>query len=111
MLLLARLDLFDLVREYPFTCLVLFHEQAPDARKKARDAFDAAGTPRFHLLERSHKHFVATKCVRAVLIDHVVGVNDVAARLRHFLVVLAEDDSLVHQPLEWLWFRDVTQIE
>ena len=85
--------------------------RAPDAREKARNAFDAAGAPGFHLLQRPHEHFVAAKRVCAVLVDHFVGVNDVPARFRHFLVVFAEDDSLVHESLKRLGLRDVAKVE
>src|SRR4029077_6415292 len=91
--------------------LVLGHGQTPDARKKTRHALHAAHAPRFHLLQGSHKHLVTTKGVGAVLVDHVVRVHNVAARFRHFLIIFTQDDSLVDQALEWLWLRDVTEIE
>ena len=46
-----------------------------------------------------------------MLVDHVVWVNDVPARFRHFLVVFPEDNSLVHEALEWLRLRDIAKIE
>ena len=36
--------------EHPFAGLVFLHDQAPDAREEARDAFDAFHAPRLHLL-------------------------------------------------------------
>ncbi len=38
----------------------------------------------------------------AQLVDQIVRVDDVAARLGHLLVVLAQDDALVEQPQERL---------
>src|SRR5204863_1097928 len=56
-------------------------------------------------------HFVAAKRVRAVLLDHIIRVDNVTARLRHFLIVFAENDSLIDQALKWLRFRNVAEIE
>ena len=39
-------------------------------------------------------------------VDDVVGIDDVAAALRHLLVVLAEDHALVHELLERLGGAD-----
>src|SRR5262249_32262292 len=107
----AWIELFDFRRQFPVTFLVFGHEQTPDACKKTRYAFHATHAPGFHLFQGSHKHLVATKGVSAVLVDHVVRVHDVAARFRHFLVVFAEDNSLINQSLERLWLRDVAEIE
>src|SRR6202035_1956716 len=81
------------------------------ARKKTRHAFHAPHAPGFHLLQRSHKHLVAAKGVSAVLVDHVVRINDVPTRLRHLLIVFTENDSLIDQALEWLRLRNITEVE
>src|SRR5437868_14584953 len=90
---------------------MLVHEQTPDADEKTRKAFHAFHAPRLHLLERAHKHFVATKGVRAVLGDDIEWIDDIAPALRHFAVVFAQDYSLVHQPLDRPRFRNVAEIE
>src|ERR1700730_11323148 len=108
---LTRIDSLHRGGKLPIASLILIHQQAPNAREKSRDTFDPAHVPRFHLLERSHEHFVTTKGVRAVLLDYVIGIDDVAARLRHLLIVFAENDSLIDQTLERLWLRQIAEIE
>src|SRR5205085_11140451 len=63
------------------------------------------------LFRSTHEHFVTTERVRAVLFDDVVGIHDVPARLRHFLAVLAEYDSLIHQSLKRFGLRNMTEIK
>merc|ERR1719258_789368 len=45
----------------------------------------------------AHEHLVQAHRVGAVLVDDVVGVDDVAAALAHLLAVLAQDHALVHE--------------
>src|SRR5207253_9701501 len=94
-----------------FAGVVFVLEQTPDAGEKTGKAFHAFHAPWLHLLERAHKHFVATKGVRAVLGDDIEWIDDIAPALRHFAVVVAQDYSLVHQTLERLRFRNVAAIE
>src|ERR1700724_1481953 len=108
---LTRIDILHRGGKFPIASLILVNQQAPNAREKSRDTFDPAHVPWFHLLERSHEHFVTTKGIRAVLVDYVVGIDDVAARLRHLLIVFAENDSLIDQTLERLWLRQIAEIE
>ena len=49
------------------------------------DAVHAARAPRLDLLQRPHKHLVEAEAVGAVLLHHVVGVDDVAAALGHLV--------------------------
>ena len=79
LLRLGKIDIANGGRDFPFASLVLDHHQSPDARQKPCNAFDAAHAPRLHLFKRPHEHLIATKRIRAVLLDHVVGIYDVAA--------------------------------
>ena len=97
--------------EHPFARLIFLHHQAPDAREEARDAFDAVHAPRLHLLERPHEHLVTAERVRAVFGDDIERIDHVAPALRHFPAVFAEDDSLIHEPLERLRRREMPEIE
>ena len=97
--------------QLPLARLIFVHEQAPNARKKPRHPLHAAHAPRLHLFEWTHEHFVTTKGIRAVLLDHVIGIDDVAARLRHLLIVLTEDNALIDQALKRLRLRQVTKIK
>ena len=45
------------------------------------------------------------------MLHHIVGIHDVPARLRHFLAVFAENDSLIYQTMKRLRFRNVAEIE
>ena len=74
----------------------------PDALEEAPHPFDPARLPGLHLLERAHEHLVDAQRVGAVVAHDVVGVDDVAARLAHLLVVLAEDHPLVNELQERL---------
>ena len=96
--------------ERPRAVLLLFHDQPPDAREEARDALDAGHRPRLRGLQRPHEHEVAAQSIRAVFGDDVVRVDDVAAALAHLLAVLAEDESLIHEPLERLGRGDVAEV-
>src|SRR6266446_72474 len=107
----TRIDILHRGGKFPIASLILVHQQAPNARQKSRDTFDPAHVPWFHLLEWSHEHFVTTKGIRAVLLDYVIGTDDVAARLRHLLIVFAQNDSLIDQTLERLWLRQIAEIE
>ena len=98
------------LRQLPPALLILLYDQAPDPREKPVNAFDAAHAPRFGRLQRPHKHFVKAQGIRAVVGDHIVRVNHVAAAFRHFVVILAEDHALIHQALKRLDGRNVTQI-
>ncbi len=69
----------------------------PRSLEKSAHPFEPARLPWLHLLQRPHEHFVDAQCVRSVSPHDVVRIDDVAARLAHLLVVLAEDHSLVHE--------------
>ena len=90
---------------------VLVAEQSPDAAEEAIDAFQSLRAPRLGRFERAHEHLVHAQRVRAVFAHHVVGIDDVAARLAHLLAVLAEDHALVDEPHERFGRRDVAEIE
>ena len=76
-----RLNRLDFARDNPFAGLIFFHHKPPDPGEEASGAFHAFHAPRFHLLERSHKHLVTTESIRAVELDHVEGIDDVAPAL------------------------------
>ena len=86
----------------PFAGLILLHDEAPDAREEAEHALDAGHAPRLRLLERAHEHLVSRSESAPYSRDDVVGIDHVAAALRHLLAVLAQDHALVDQPLERL---------
>ena len=70
--------------------------------QEAVDAFDALHPPGLGGLQRAHEHFVQPHRVGAVLLDDLVGIDDVAAGLAHLLVVFAEDHALIDELLERL---------
>ena len=82
------------------------NDQPPDAVEETVHAVDALHAPRFGGFERAHEHFVQPERVGAVFGDDGIGVDDVAAALRHFLVVFAEDHALVDELLERLGHAD-----
>ena len=82
-----------------------------DPVAEADDALDLRRLPRLHRLERAHEHLVEAQRVGAVLPHDVVGVDDVAARLRHLLVVLAEDHPLVDELHERLGVLHEAEVE
>ena len=63
--------------------------------KTARPRGDAARAPGLHLFERAHEHFVEAKRIGSVLRNHVVGIDDVAARLRHLERTTFDDDGRI----------------
>ena len=63
--------------------VVFLAEEAEHARKEVEHALHATLGPRFHGVERSHKHLVKTKAVGSVVGNHIVGVNHILERFRH----------------------------
>ena len=90
---------------------LLVHEQAPHPAQETINALDAFGAPGLHHLQRPHEHLVEAEGVGAILGENIVGVDDVAARLGHFLAVFAEDQALVDELEEWLRRGDVAEVE
>ena len=76
-------------------------DQAPDAGEETPAALEPGVRPLDLLLRRRHEHHVEPQRVGAELLDHVVGIDDVALRLRHDLAVL-EDHALREQARERL---------
>ena len=74
---------------------VVVDDEAPGPVEEAAHAADAVGRPGCVLVERPDEHLVEAHRVRAELVDHVVGVHDVAAALRHLL-----DDLLEHEAVD-----------
>ena len=68
--------------------------QIPDTVEEALRALDGLVGPGDGLLKIADEHDVQAHGVRAVLIDDVVGIDDVAARLGHFFAALAEDHAM-----------------
>lgn len=60
-----------------------FDKEPPDTGEKAEDALHPLVTPRFVLIEGTHKHLVSAHGVGTVVCDHIVGVHDVVAGLGH----------------------------
>ena len=102
------LGFFDAVQY--ITCFdVNYH--TPCTLQKAVDAFDAVHRPRLGGFQRPHEHFVQTHRIGPVLFDDIVGIDDVAAGLTHFLVVRTEYHALVDEFLVGLLCRDIAQVE
>ena len=76
-------------------------DEPPDARQKAEAAFEPRIGPLNFLFRRRDEHDVQAQRVRAELLDHVVGIDDVALRLRHHLAGV-EHHALRQQPREGL---------
>ena len=74
----------DLRREDDLVGPVVDHEP-PAAVEKPADTTDAGGAPGLRRLERAHEHLVEAERVGAELLHHGVGVDDVAAGLRHLV--------------------------
>ena len=74
----------------------------PDSCEESGHALHAFHLPRLHLFQRAHEHFVETQRIGSVFGNDVVRVHDLAAGLGHFLTVLAKDQALVDEFLEWL---------
>src|SRR6266487_641685 len=85
-------------------------DQAPEAVQEAPDAFQVFGFEGPALVEGPHEHHVAAHGVRTILLDVCVGSLDVAARLRHFLTIWAQDDTLVEQAQEWFSEMQVSHV-
>jgi len=67
----------------------------PDFLQETMHAFDAAGIPRFHRFQGTEKHQIESERIRAVRLDDRIRTYDIAAALRHFFAVFAEDDPLM----------------
>ena len=80
--------------------------ERPDPVQEAVDAADPGRAPRPALVPRAHEHQEQPNRVRAVAVDELVGILDVAARLAHPLAVGAQDLALVEQALERLAVAD-----
>src|SRR5918994_2763213 len=96
-------------RRREVACLV--DHQTPDPFEEAGDALYASRTPGLHGFQWSHEHFIESNGVGAEAIDRLIGVHDVAARLRHLLIVLTQHDALVNELPERLGCRDDADIE
>src|SRR6185295_12462004 len=106
-----NLDILHGSTDGPFPSLVLFHRQAPDTSEETVDAFHSRHGPWLGLLERAHEHLITAEAIRTVGGDDEVGIHHVAARLRHLLAVLAENEALIYQPLKRLGRGDMTKVE
>ncbi len=76
-------------------------DQTPHAGEEPEAALEPGVGPLDLLLRRRHEHDVEADRVGAELLDHVVGIDDVALRLRHDLAVL-EHHALRQQARERL---------
>ena len=86
-------------------------DDTPHAEQEAEAAFKARVAPLDVFFRRRHEHHVEPQRVGAVFLEHRVGIDDVALRLRHDVAVL-EHHPLREQALERLVKRhqaDVTQ--
>ena len=68
--------------------------QAPYAVKETAAAAGTVGVPRNWLVKCPHEHLVHAEGVGTDLIDHVVGVDHVAARFAHLFAVLTQDHAV-----------------
>ena len=81
---------------------LLFGDEPPRAGEEAVDALHVARPPRLGLLQRPHEHLVEPERVGPVRGDDVVGVDDVAAALRHLVRPRLDLDlgvGLEHEPV------------
>ena len=91
--------------------MILCHGETPDTGKKTVNALDARGTPRFAMFQRSHEHFVEPQGIRPVFGDNLIGVDHIPTAFGHFLSIVTEDHSLVHESLEWLGCGQMAEIK
>ena len=68
--------------------------QSPDTLKEAAAALDRLRTPRRGLFKVADEHFIQAHGVRAIGIDDLIRIDDIAAALGHFLAVLAQDHAV-----------------
>ena len=68
--------------------------EIPDTVEEALRALDGLVGPGNGLLKVADEHDVQAHGICAVLIDDIIGVDDVAAGLRHLLAALAEDHAV-----------------
>lgn len=108
---LGHRDVFDGGVDFDFVGEVFVGDHPPGAGEEAVDPFDAVHLPGFGGIERAHEHFVEAERIGAVLLDDVIGIDDVAAGLGHLLVVLAEDHPLVDEFLKRLGAGEVAEVE
>ena len=76
-------------------------DEAPDSREKAPAPLQPGVRPLHFLLRRSDKHHVQPKRVGAVLLEHVVWIDNIAFGFRHDRAVL-QHHALRQQMLEGL---------
>ncbi len=76
-------------------------DDAPHAEEEAEAALESGVAPLDFLFGRCDEHHVQSQRVGAVLLQHVVGIDDVALRLRHDGAVL-QHHPLRQQALERL---------
>ena len=87
----------------PFSLIVQHLLKTPHTVEKTPAPAGAIDAPRNGLVKSAHKHFVHAEGIGPDLIDHVVGVDDVAARFAHLLAVFAQDHAMAGTAL--IWFR------
>ena len=78
--------------------------------QETRDAVDTAIIPLGILVGRTDEELVDPTRIGPVLLDHVVGRDAVALRLRHDVAV-AVDHALGKEGREWLVNRDHLRVE
>ena len=78
---------------------------------EAPHTLDLGRLPGLDRFQWAHEHLVEAEHVGPVRADNVIGVDDVAARLAHFLAVVPQDRPLVHHLRERLGVLHHPQIE
>ncbi len=71
--------------------------QAPYSCQKTAHSLDAMGVPGFYLFKRAEKHLIQANGISAVIVQNLVGRDDVAPGFGHFLIVFTENHALVKQ--------------
>ena len=82
------------------------HHEPPYPFEEPRDSLYTPRAPRLHCLQRPHEHFIEPHRIGPELVHDLVGIHDVAAGLRHLLVIFPKHNPLMHQFLERLRSTD-----
>ena len=90
---------------------LVIDDETPDSLQEPGDTVDTSCAPGFHRFQRTHEHFIEPHGVRTELVDHLIGIDHVAARLRHLLIIFPQYNALVHQFHKRFRRADHTDIE
>mmetsp|Transcript_31925 Transcript_31925/g.93823 ORF Transcript_31925/g.93823 Transcript_31925/m.93823 type:complete len:419 (-) Transcript_31925:1231-2487(-) len=93
---------------------LIFRSILDDVVKLVLEAYNSGHLfrlPWLNSLERSHEHLIHAQGVATLIVDNVIGIDNVAAALGHLLAIAAEDHALMNKLLERLGGGGITQVK